>query len=78
MFPVTDAAVFSEVKETLELYFKDNTHAHLLQKDGSWKALEPAKKEEAVRAQEVLYKKYKKRADLAESQPVPEFIVRRT
>ena len=78
MFPITDPVVFAEVKETLDLYFKDNTHSHILQKDGSWKTVRPLKKEEEVRVQEVLYKKYKKRAELAESQPAPEFIVRRS
>jgi polyphosphate kinase len=77
MFPVTDSTVFKTVKETLLLYFTDNTHSHTLQSDGTWKANTPDKKEQAVSAQEVLYKKYKKRNDTAQKQPELEFVVRR-
>lgn len=77
MFPVTDPEVFKNIEEILNVYFQDNTHAHVLLKDGSWKALEPGKKELPVRAQEVLYKKAKKRYDSKKSQPHAEFIVRR-
>lgn len=77
MYPVMDAAVFKTVKETLSLYFQDNTHSHTLLANGTWKANAPAKKELAVRAQEVLYKKYKKRNDMNKSAPKTEFIVRR-
>jgi polyphosphate kinase len=77
MFPVIDKNVFATVKETLFLYFQDNTHSHTLQSDGSWKANAPAKKELAVRAQEVLYKKYKKRNETRQSAPKLEFVVRR-
>lgn len=77
MFPVIDRDVFKTVKETLLLYFQDNTHSHVLQSDGSWKPNAPAKKELAVRAQEVLYKKYKKRSETRKSTPKLEFIVRR-
>lgn len=77
MFPVTDPAAFKTVKETLQLYFTDNTHSHALQSDGTWKANAPEKKEQAVSAQEVLYKKYKKRNDTAEREPKLEFVVRR-
>src|SRR5574344_574192 len=77
MFPVIDKEVFKTVKETLLLYFQDNTHSHVLQSDGSWKANAPAKKELAVRVQEVLYKKYKKRNETRRSAPKLEFVVRR-
>ena len=77
MIPITDKNVFKNVKDTLFLYFQDNTHSHTLQKDGSWKQNKPLKKEQAVRAQEVLYKKYKKQNDIRKSQPKIEFVVRR-
>ncbi|MCR5763907.1 MAG: polyphosphate kinase 1 [Treponema sp.] len=77
MIPITDKNVFKNVKDILFLYFQDNTHSHTLQKDGSWKQNKPLKKEQAVRAQEVLYKKYKKQNDIRKSQPKIEFVVRR-
>jgi len=77
MFPVVDRDVFKTVKETLMLYFQDNTHSHALQSDGSWKQITPEKKELAVRAQEVLYKKYKKHTETRKSAPKVEFVVRR-
>ncbi len=77
MFPVTDAAAFKIVKETLFLYFQDNTHSHTLQSNGIWTANSPAEKEQAVRVQEALYKKYKKRSEAKKSEPATEFIIRR-
>ncbi|MCR5218544.1 polyphosphate kinase 1 [Treponema sp.] len=77
MFPVTDKNIFASIKKSLDLYFQDNTHSHILQKDGSWKANSPSKKEQAVRVQEVLYKKYKKRSDSSKNIPAAEFLVRR-
>ena len=77
MFPVTDAAAFKTVKETLFLYFKDNTHSHTLQSNGEWIANAPRAGEAAVRVQEELYKMYKKRNDARKSEPTAEFIVRR-
>jgi polyphosphate kinase len=77
MFPVTDRDVFTAVKETLLLYFTDNTHSYALQPDGTWKANAPERKELAVSAQEVLYRKYKKKTDTAKKEPRLEFTVRR-
>ena len=77
MFPITDRNIFKTVKDTLTLYFQDNTHSHTLQKDGTWKSNAPAKKEQTVRVQEVIYKKYKKRNDSSKNIPASEFSVRR-
>ncbi len=77
MYPVTDPHVFKTLKENLELYFQDNMQSHELQSDGLWKARKPGKKEEHVRIQEVLYKKYKSRSEIRRSAPKLEFIVRR-
>lgn len=77
MFPVSDKKVFKIVKEILFLYFQDNTHSHILQKTGLWKQLSPEKNEQGVRVQEVLYKKYKKKADIKKNTPRAEFTVRR-
>jgi len=77
MVPVRDSKVFKTIKDNLLLYFQDNTHAYKLLTDGSWKPLAKNKKELSVSAQEVLYKKYKKRNEMKKSLPKVEFIVRR-
>lgn len=77
MFPVTDRTVFRQVREILFLYFTDNTHSHVLLKSGTWKKKKPQKKEQAVRVQEVLYKKYRKRNEVKKNPSGAEFIVRR-
>ena len=59
MFPILDKAAFDDVKSILDTYFEDNTTAMELQSNGSWTPVERGKKEEPVRAQEVLYEKYK-------------------
>lgn len=78
MFPVTDRRVFKKAKEALQLYFEDNTHSHILQSSGQWKEVLPEKKEERVRVQEVLYKKYRHHHDVKKAIPKTEFEVRRT
>ena len=59
MFPILDKSAFEDVKSILDTYFADNTTAMELQSNGSWIPVERGKKENPVRAQEVLYKKYK-------------------
>ena len=58
MFPILDKAAFEDVKSILDTYFADNTTAMELQSNGSWIPVERGKKDEAVRAQKVLYEKY--------------------
>ncbi len=77
MIPVTNPDVFKTVKDNLNIYFQDNTHAHTLNSDGTWTAVTRNKKELSVSAQEVLYKKYKKRNDAKKSLPKVEFTIRR-
>lgn len=77
MFPILDKTAFEDVKSILDTYFADNVSAMELQSNGSWQPVERGKKEEPVRAQEVLYKKYK---ELEEKKPKGEetiFEVRR-
>ena len=77
MFPILDKAAFADVKSILDTYFADNTKAMELQSNGSWQPVARGKKDEAVRAQEVLYKKYRQ---LEEKKPKGEetrFEVRR-
>ncbi|MBQ5470522.1 MAG: polyphosphate kinase 1 [Treponema sp.] len=78
MFPVLDRKAFDEVKEVLEVYFKDNTNALELTENGDWVPVKAGTSEkEKVRAQEVLYKKYKKRDSSSSEAPKIEFVVRR-
>ena len=77
MFPILDKAAFEDVKSILDTYFADNTTAMELQSNGSWTPVERGKKEEPLRAQQVLYEKYKQ---LEEKKPKGEetrFEVRR-
>ncbi len=77
MFPILDKAAFEDVKSILDTYFADNTSAMELQQNGSWSPVVRGKKEAPVRAQEVLYKKYRQ---LEEKKPKGEetrFEVRR-
>ncbi|MFA6856071.1 MAG: polyphosphate kinase 1 [Treponema sp.] len=77
MFPILDPHVFTEVKSILDTYFEDNTNSHTLESTGIWIQNEPAIDEPLKRAQELLYKKYKRRADKAAKEPKIEFKVRR-
>lgn len=77
MFPILDKDAFTEVKSILDTYFKDNVNAEKLLPNGTWEAVERSKKEEPLRAQEVLYRKYKKLEDSRVKGPETEFIVRR-
>ena len=77
MFPVLDDKVFDEVKEILEVYFKDNENSLELKESGQWVQLDENKNEKMFRAQDFLYKKYKKRSDSTVKGPKIEFEVRR-
>jgi polyphosphate kinase len=58
LFPVEDASQKRDLKEVLDLYFRDNTKAWLLQPDGSWQRIE-AGKSKKIRAQEALCERAK-------------------
>ena len=77
MFPILDKVPFEDVKSILDTYFADNSTAMELQSNGSWQPVARGKKDEVIRAQEVLYKKYRQ---LEEKKPKGEetrFEVRR-
>ena len=76
MFPILEPEIFNEIKETLDTYFKSNINAHQLREDGKWIARTPLASQTPYRAQEVLYKKYKKRAE-KKGEPKIQFKVRR-
>ena len=75
MFPILERAAFEEVKGILDTYFNDTDSAMEIQSDGKWSPVSEKKK--GLRAQEMLYKKYKKLADEHERKRETEFKVRR-
>ncbi len=77
MFPILDKTAFEDVKSILDTYFADNSSAMQLQSNGSWQPVERGKKEDAVRAQEVLYKKYKALEEKKPKETETRFEVRR-
>ncbi len=77
MFPILDREVFRQVKSILDTYFEDNTNAQYLKENGVWEPVVKKEGEPSRRAQEILYKKYRKRFDSANKRPKIEFEVRR-
>ena len=77
MFPILDKTAFEDVKSILDTYFADNSSAMQLQSNGSWQPVERGKKEDVVRAQEVLYKKYKALEEKKPKETETRFEVRR-
>lgn len=77
MFPILDEKVFEEVKEILDVYFEDNENALELSENGTWSEIPVKNDEPLLRAQEVLYKKYKRRSESSVKTPKIEFEVRR-
>ncbi len=55
LVPVEDMSLKNGLLKEMELYFADNTHAHEMQSDGSYRRIRPGKGEETVRAQQELY-----------------------
>lgn len=56
-FPIENKKMIARVKKELESYLEDNTHAWLLQSDGSYQHLQPAADESANNAQAQLLEK---------------------
>lgn len=74
MLPILQENIFQDIKENLQIYFTDTESSYELQSDGGWKKRDGKKN---LRAQEELYKKYKKQSSLDEKNAVQEFSVRR-
>lgn len=77
MFPVAQKDLFLQIKDVLLTYFKDNTHAHKLNSDGSWVPILPKDGETEIRAQEIFYLTHKKKARIKNKEKTLEFIIRR-
>ena len=57
-FPIRHKKIRERIMEDLDLYLRDNTHAWLLQADGSYLPTSPAQGEEAVDAQATLLERW--------------------
>lgn len=62
IFPVEDETLKAEVKGILDVEFKDNLKAHVLQPDGTYKKLYPENGEKPVNSQNVFMKRALKNA----------------
>jgi len=77
LIPVLDEEAREELRAMLEAYFKDNTHAWILDRHGSWKRRTPEEGEPAFRAQEYLQSRAEKAAEQRWKSP-REFTIRRS
>ena len=55
LVPVNGPAIRKKLRETLQLYFRDNQNAWRMQPDGSYERIRVSKKQKPIRAQETLY-----------------------
>ncbi|MDR2471858.1 MAG: polyphosphate kinase 1 [Treponema sp.] len=62
LVPVLDGGIREELRNILEAYFRDNTHAWTLEPDGTWKRRSPSG-EKAFGAQEYLQSRAEQAAD---------------
>ncbi len=69
MFPVIDEGLQRVCVEIMATYFKDTDHAFRMLPDGSWEGVKPMEGEIPVSAQEQLYKRVKRMAEIAEAPP---------
>jgi polyphosphate kinase len=76
MFPVEEDSIKKELLEELSGYFRDNTQAHCLNADGTWKRIVPAKEETAFRIQKDLHSRAARAVGSVMSVK-QEFVVRR-
>ncbi len=77
MVPVEDPDHRRRLVEALETYLADNTQAHVLQPDGSYRRLRPAAGEQPVRCQAVFYERARVRAQPPPIEPLRDLAVRR-
>lgn len=63
LVPVLDPEIKEELREILDCYFRDTSHAWSLGADGNWKRLAPRKNEKPFRAQEYLLNLVRQKAN---------------
>ncbi|MPL64429.1 Polyphosphate kinase [bioreactor metagenome] len=76
MFPVLDESLAKSCREIFSVYFKDNEHSYRMKPDGSWEPVLPEEGEKKAYAQELLYKRIERLAEIAEAPP-EQLVVRR-
>jgi polyphosphate kinase len=69
MFPILDEGLKRTCAGILEAYFEDTAHAYRLRDDGSWEKARPRDGSSPVSAQEALYHRVKRLAEIAEAPP---------
>ncbi|MHB9151849.1 MAG: polyphosphate kinase 1 [Spirochaetales bacterium] len=69
MFPVLDEKLQRACAEIFDMYFRDTEHAYRMLPDGSWKSVKAPKGEKSESAQELLYKRVKRMAEISEAPP---------
>ena len=69
MFPILDEGLKRTCARILEAYFEDTAHAYRLRDDGSWEKVRPRDGSSPVSAQETLYHRVKRMAEIAEAPP---------
>ncbi len=78
MFPIESPMHITRIKNILNIYFTDNTHAHTLNSDGTYTLLMPGKRQEAISAQVHFHNFTKQTSKLKRQQPEKSLKVRRT
>lgn len=76
MFPILDERLKKACDAILDQYFADNSHAYRLLPDGSWVPVDRDPGAKRVCAQEELYRRVKRMAQIAEA-PAEQLTVRR-
>jgi polyphosphate kinase len=77
MFPVESAPLKKRIKHALDVFFRDNVKARVLQPDGSWVRKRPGRGQATVRSQELFYAEAREHAAAGEPANRKEFSVRR-
>jgi polyphosphate kinase len=76
MFPVFDEKIKQECIQIFDIYFRDTEHGYAMLPDGSYEPVKPQNGEKSVYAQELLYKRMKRKSEVLEA-PMEELTIRR-
>jgi len=69
MFPVLDDKLKRACMEILDTYFRDTEHSYRMLPGGSWESVKVQEGEKPSSAQELLYRRVKRLAEIAEAPP---------
>ncbi len=68
LFPVQNAEGRNKLREILDLVLSDNVKARVLQSDGTYQLKKRKKGDDAIRSQDVLYRRTVEQKELSQSQ----------